>query len=390
MASSSRNAASKRRVITRRNFLGRTVVAAAAPVIIPASARGADGHVAPSERIALGLIGHGMMGRGHLGRLLSAPEVEVLALCEVDRTRLDAGLAAVAGAYAERIAGGTYGACGAYTDYRELLARDDIDGVVIATPDHWHSPMSIHAAEAGKDVYCEKPISITIDEGRQLVHAVRRHGRVFQNGSQYRTSPSIRRACDFIRQGGLGNVTAAFTLWNTMEHFIGGGRFQACAASVNPAVTGKYYAPQDYALPEEPCRTAGLRPLVVPPGALTTAQPHEPHAGLFRGRSVRSRRQPVHSTTRTRRCAAVCARIRAGPVDLLIRQRRFPLTCRYASLGGTTWSSWAGQCLYQSRAARAQLDGSFGGKNGGRRAGMRAPCRGQRVTGGQEELMAST
>ena len=398
MASSSRNAASKRRVITRRNFLGRTVVAAAAPVIIPASARGADGHVAPSERIALGLIGHGMMGRGHLGRLLSAPEVEVLALCEVDRTRLDAGLAAVAGAYADRIAGGTYGACGAYTDYRELLARDDIDGVVIATPDHWHSPMSIHAAEAGKDVYCEKPISITIDEGRQLVHAVRRHGRVFQNGSQYRTSPSIRRACDFIRKGGLGNVTAAFTLWNTMEHFIGGGRFQACAASVNPAVTGKYHAPQDYALPEEPVPDGLDWDLWLGPAL---ARPYNSlyHTNPMPGVVPWSFCEDfgVGPSTWYHSHAADVLQYalgyeESGPAELLHPgSGEFPtLTCRYANgvllhlVEG--WSQV--KDLYHAVPQEAQLDGSFGGVVVGERGWLTTMSGGSGVTGGPEELMA--
>ena len=171
--------------ISRRSFIGRSAAMAGiftAPMIIPASARGADGTVAPGNRITIGQIGRGIMGRGHLSRLTHESEVEVIALCDVDKVRLDEGMAELASAYADRTQNGTYKGCTAYNDYRELLARDDIDAVVIVTPDHWHSPMSIHAAEAGKDVYCEKPISITIDEGRQLVEAVRRNFSVRTDG----------------------------------------------------------------------------------------------------------------------------------------------------------------------------------------------------------------
>ena len=97
-----------------------------------------------------------------------------------------------------------------------MLARSDIDAVVIATPDHWHTPQAIDAAKAGKDIYCEKPVSVTIQEGRRLVATVRRYGRVFQTGTQYRSIPKIRTVCEFVRAGGLGKIKVVFTLWQNL------------------------------------------------------------------------------------------------------------------------------------------------------------------------------
>ena len=191
MSTKTNKDSAKATTISRRSFMGRSAAMAgifAVPTIIPASARGADGTVAPSNRIVVGQIGRGIMGRGHLSRLTHDTEIEVVALCEVDKVRLNDGMEELSSAYADRTQSGDYKGCATYNDYRELLARDDIDAVVVVTPDHWHSPISIHAAEAGKDVYCEKPISITVDESRQLVEAVQRNKRVFQNGSQYRTN----------------------------------------------------------------------------------------------------------------------------------------------------------------------------------------------------------
>ncbi len=241
--------------ITRRQFMSRSAAAAGAfavPTIIPASALGADGTVAPSERVVMGQIGRGMMGRGHLSHFAQNKLVQLVAVCEVDRLRREEGKAEVESYYAEGTASGTYHGCATYNDYRELLARADIDAVSIATPDHWHTPISIHAAEAGKDVYCEKPNSICIGEGRQLVQAMERHGRVFQNGSQYRTIPAFRRACEFIRNGGLGPVKSAFTLWNGIG---GAGRTeqrQPYTGIMQGETSGSSRIPLDFALPGSP------------------------------------------------------------------------------------------------------------------------------------------
>ncbi|MHB1036670.1 MAG: Gfo/Idh/MocA family protein [Pirellulales bacterium] len=240
--------------MTRRAVLGGMAAAAgvaAAPWIVPASALGADGAVAPSERIGIGLIGRGAMGSGHLRRMINEPRVQVLAVCEVDRLRRDTGKNDVEQAYAADRASGTYRGCAAYNDYRELLARTDIDAVIVATPDHWHSLQSIDAAKAGKDVYCEKPISLTVQQGRRLVEAVCRYGRVFQTGTQYRSIPTIRQVCGFIRGGGLGKVASVFTNVNNLASFIGGGRYRPYNQVLNVERTGGSYVALDYPLPAE-------------------------------------------------------------------------------------------------------------------------------------------
>jgi len=226
------------RRVTRREFLHRAAAVSgglAAPAVVSAWARGADGAVAPSDRLTLGLIGNGMMGRGHLGLCVGNRAVQLLAVCDVDRLRRDEGKQRVEQTYAARRPSGTYRGCAAYNDYRELLARPDIDGVVIATPDHWHALQSVDAARAGKDVYCEKPISMTIGQGRALVGTVRRYARVFQTGTQYRSMPTVRAVCGFVRSGGLGKVKAAFTLWSRL-----------------PKHYGLSYVPVDTPLPAEP------------------------------------------------------------------------------------------------------------------------------------------
>jgi len=206
-------ASSASKSMTRRKFMGTTASAVALPWIIPSSALGAAGAVAPSDRLTLGLIGRGCMGRGHLTRLAGDSDVQLLAVCDVDKSRRDEGKEVVEANYAASQPSGTYHGCAAYNDFRELLARQDIDGVVIATPDHWHTPISIYAVKAGKDVYCEKPVSMTIREGRALVDAVRANKRVFQNGSQYRSMTTLHEAINFIRAGGLGQIKSVFTLW---------------------------------------------------------------------------------------------------------------------------------------------------------------------------------
>ncbi len=202
--------------VTRRTFLRRSSIvagAAVAPLVVPSSVLGGGGSIPPSERVNVGLIGRGIMGRGHLRVLLGRKDAQVLAVCDVDRTRREEGRQIADETYGAERTSGKFRGCAAYNDYRELIARSDIDAVVIVTPDHWHALAAIDAAAAGKDVYCEKPISMTIDEGRRIVEAVRRTGCVFQTGTQYRSIPTIRQLCEFIRRGGLGRVKQVFTPW---------------------------------------------------------------------------------------------------------------------------------------------------------------------------------
>ncbi|MBW7990514.1 MAG: Gfo/Idh/MocA family oxidoreductase [Planctomycetes bacterium] len=240
--------------ITRRKFLSRTAALSgtiAMPWIIPSSVRGASGNLTPSNRITVGLIGKGIMGSGHLRRLVGDREVQVLAVCDVDRLRRDDGKRLVDETYSASHASGTYRGCAAYNDYRELLARSDIDAVVIVTPDHWHTLLAIDAVKAGKDVYCEKPISITVREGRQLVDAVHRYSRVFQTGTQYRSIPTIREVCNFVRAGGIGKVKQVFTLWTKLGGFFGAPRFKPYRHLMDVENTGKSYTPLDIILPAE-------------------------------------------------------------------------------------------------------------------------------------------
>jgi predicted dehydrogenase len=142
----------------------------------------------------------------HLPELLKQPDVQVVAVCEVDRTRREYAAQRVAEHYAQT--GGTDRACRSYIDFREMIARDDIDAVCIATPDHWHAIPLIEACKAGKDVYCEKPLTLTIAEAHRCVEAARKHQRVVQTGSQQRSGVfgKFREAVEFIRSGRLGKI----------------------------------------------------------------------------------------------------------------------------------------------------------------------------------------
>lgn len=155
--------------------------------------------------VRLGLIGMGIQNRYHLDAFMKNPGARVLAVCDVDTTRRED---------AKRRADAHYGNsdCAAYVDHRELLARGDIDAVVIATPDHWHGIQVIDAAKAGKDIYCEKPLSLTIREAKAMIDAVRTHGRVLQTGSQQRTEYDgrFRRAVEYVRSGRLGTLLAVY------------------------------------------------------------------------------------------------------------------------------------------------------------------------------------
>lgn len=196
-----------RRRWNRRAFLrdaGRMVVAA--PLFLSSSVLGRDGSVSPNDRITLGFIGVGMMGRGHLRGFVAYDQAQVLAVCDVDQVRRDNARSTVEQAYAARQQTANYRGCEAYRDLRELLARPDVDAVVIATGDRWHALASVMAAQAGKDIYCEKPVSCTIREARAIVVAARRYDRVFQVGLQQRSTAEFKKACRLVLQGRLGKV----------------------------------------------------------------------------------------------------------------------------------------------------------------------------------------
>jgi predicted dehydrogenase len=167
------------------------------PMFVPS--RLLAGESAPSNRLNVGSIGVGGMGRGHLRELVRRADVQVLAVCDVNKNNLDRAIETVSEAYGSRD-------CASYTDFRQLLGRGDIDAVFIATPDHWHALCVIAAVRAGKDVYGEKPLSLTVEQGRAMADAVKSTGRVFQAGSQQRSSFFFRHGCELIRNGHIGQV----------------------------------------------------------------------------------------------------------------------------------------------------------------------------------------
>ena len=181
----------RNRSVTRRRFLKTTAAGLAAPMVIDTSALGSDGGTVPSERIGMGALGMGGRGSGVFRGLTARSDVQAVAGCDVQQSRLtrpkNEGLAV-------------------YTDFREMLARDDLDAVVIATPSHWKPLHTIAAAKAGKDVFCEKPMSLTVRDGRAMADAVRRYGRVFQHGTQQRSSREFRFACEMVRSGRIGQL----------------------------------------------------------------------------------------------------------------------------------------------------------------------------------------
>ncbi|UCH36327.1 MAG: Gfo/Idh/MocA family oxidoreductase [Armatimonadota bacterium] len=186
--------------VTRREFLkkaGGTAAAAAVvgPMFLSESARGAN------DKIIMGAIGVGGMGSGDVGFFRANPDVEFAAVCDIDQNRL------------REAVGKAGGKATPYSDFRKLLERKDIDAVIVATPDHWHALATIAACEAGKDVYCEKPIATSVGEGRAMVNAARRYGRVVQIGTQQRSGTHFQRAVEIVRSGGIGKVTLC-RVWN--------------------------------------------------------------------------------------------------------------------------------------------------------------------------------
>ncbi|MGB8167792.1 MAG: Gfo/Idh/MocA family oxidoreductase [Chthoniobacteraceae bacterium] len=189
---------------SRRSFLKSTLAAGVAPLILPGRVWSAE--VKPNDRLTIGCIGIGKQMRGLMSGFLSKPETQLVAVCDVDTTRRNDGKKQVEDFYAKKTDTDFKG-CATYNDFRELLARKDIDAVVIATPDHWHAIIAIAAARAGKDIYCEKPLTQTIHEAWALVGAVRANQRVFQTGSMQRSSREFRIACELVRNGVIGKVT---------------------------------------------------------------------------------------------------------------------------------------------------------------------------------------
>jgi predicted dehydrogenase len=193
----------KDKLVTRRGFLGRAGLFAAAPYVLTSGALGAP---AASDRLVVGVIGTGGQGMSHVGQVRGNPRFRIAAVCDVDGGRLKRAKDAA-------------GDCQATKDFREIIDRTDIDAVTTATPDHWHAPITILACQAGKDVYCEKPLSRTIAEGRAMVNAARRHGRIVQMGTQYRSIAGVRQFCEWIRNGRIGPIQRV-RVWHAVNPVV--------------------------------------------------------------------------------------------------------------------------------------------------------------------------
>lgn len=202
------------RKISRRGFLKQIALTAGTallmPEIVPSSALGKDGAIAPSNRIVLASIGCGNRGLLDLSHFLEEKEVQCVAVCDCWAERRNQGKIMVDDYYGSKD-------CKTYRYYEDILSRADIDAVLVATGDRWHTPMSIFAARAGKDVYCEKPFTLTIAEGRTLVETMKRYGTIWQCGTQRRSNASFRFVAEAVRDGMIGKlktITTSFGGWS--------------------------------------------------------------------------------------------------------------------------------------------------------------------------------
>ena len=366
--------------LSRRAFVSRTAGALAAPWLVPASARGADGTTAPANRITVGLIGRGCMGRGHLQRLVGDKDVQVLAVCDVDRSRCQEGKEVVEANYAVSRPKGSYSGCATYSDYREVLARADIDAVVVVTPDHWHTPISVHAVKAGKDVYCEKPVSLTLRQGRVLVEAVRANKRVFQTGSQYRSMQTFNEAIAFVRAGGLGKVKQVFTIWG-WQHV---------------PVLGKSRVPLNPVLPEEPVPDGLDWNQWVGPAPWHPFNHHyhrNPIPGVVPWNFCEDFGLGPSTSYHSHAADVIQYALgveEGGPVELIHPTGGgYPtLTCRYAN--GTLLHHVDGwgqvKALYKAVPQEARLEGNFGGVFVGERGWLSILYGGGKLEAGPESL----
>src|SRR5258706_3912886 len=187
------------RPLSRRQFLSTTALAVAAPTILTSREFAQDKRPAPSERITMGMIGCGWQGGANMNNFLSNPACQVVAVCDLDQKHLANAANAVNGRYKNQD-------CKAYHDYRELLARKDIDAVMIATPDHWHALTAVEAAQHGKDIYGEKPLAHTIAEQQAMVKAVQQNKRIWQTGSWQRSERHFHYAAEIVRNGLIGKL----------------------------------------------------------------------------------------------------------------------------------------------------------------------------------------
>ena len=190
---------------SRRKFIKQSARVAAV-AIVPRYVLGGPLFTAPSDQVTIGVVGCGKQSRGLVGNFLGMENVKIVANSDVDRQKMEAFAGFVNDRYTKASDKSSYKAISSYPDYNELITRDDIDAVIVVTPDHWHAIVAINAMQNGKDVYCEKPMAHTVEEGRKMVDATQKFSRVFQTGSMQRSWQDFRRACELVRNGFIGEV----------------------------------------------------------------------------------------------------------------------------------------------------------------------------------------
>ncbi len=205
--------------LNRRDFIKLTSTIGAGtifvPTIISACARGKNGHIAPSDRVNLMIIGSGNQAMNDINDFLTDKRVQITGICDVNKQSIgywngkiggrEIGINLVDGYYSQLL-GKKYKGCRGFEDFREVIARKDVDAVEVVVPDHWHSIPVLMAAKAGKDIYCQKPLALTIPEGRAMANSVKKYGTVFQTGSQQRSDENFRRVCELVRNGRIGKL----------------------------------------------------------------------------------------------------------------------------------------------------------------------------------------
>jgi predicted dehydrogenase len=191
--------------IRRRAFIGKAA-AFSAFMIVPRFVLGGKGYTAPSDLINLGFIGTGRQGLNLQKSFLNTAGNKIVAACDVADDKVQHFISQAQAFYAKQSGQGSYSAVSGYKHFGELLHHQDLDAVVIATPDHWHAVQAVKALQAGKDVYCEKPLTLTIAEGRKMADAARKYKRVVQTGSMQRSMPHFRQAVELVKNGYIGEI----------------------------------------------------------------------------------------------------------------------------------------------------------------------------------------
>ncbi|MHC4443501.1 MAG: Gfo/Idh/MocA family protein [Planctomycetota bacterium] len=192
--------------LSRRRFIKVSASALAAPYVITSSALGNTATAPASERITVAFIGNGIRANGILPKFLNLADAQVIAACDVCASRRQQMKKRIEDFYSAKSKRNDFNGCHIYNDYREILARRDIDAVAICTPDHWHAIMTIEAAKAGKDIFVEKPMDISVTEGRAICDAIKKYKRIFQHGTQQRSAKNFRFACQLVRNQKIGKL----------------------------------------------------------------------------------------------------------------------------------------------------------------------------------------